>query len=252
MRIKPVKSLAFLSLFFLLACGTPKIADYKQASVSVDSTLGDGGLESIISPYRESMEKEMNEVIGHASITLDKYAPESPLGNFAAEAAYKAGLVYGSAQQSIGLKAMNNSICLLNFGGLRAPINQGEVTIGNMYELMPFDNTLVLVKLSGTKMKELASYLFECEGQPVFNTILELSASSERMTIGDHDYRYDEEVIVVTTNYLAAGGDKMTFFKDPLGYWDTGVFLRDIFIEYVKEKKQLPAYSVSGKIKLTN
>ena len=236
----------------MVACGTSKIVDYKPGSVTIDSTLGDGGLDSMISPYRQSMEAEMNEVIGHASSTLEKYNPESPLGNFAAEAAYLAGLKYGKSHSEIGEDAMMNSFTLLNFGGLRAPINQGDVTVGNIYELMPFDNMMVLVKISGSKARVLARYLFNKLGQPVYNAEFVLTPDAESMKIGGKEYNFDQDVVIVTTDYLAGGGDNMSFFDEPIGYWDSGIFLRDIFIEYVKDKKELGDYGLTGKIQLNH
>lgn len=247
-----MRKILFLSLAFLVSCGTQKIVEYQNDSVTIDSTLGDGGLDSIISPYRESMEAEMNVVIGKASVGLEKYIPESPLGNFSSEAAYLAGLEYGKKHVDIGEQSMLNSFALLNFGGLRAPINQGDITVGNMYELMPFDNMLVLVKISGSKARELAKYLFEKKGQPVYNASFVLTPETEEMKIGGRDYNFDQDVVVVTTDYLASGGDNMNFFSEPLGYWDTGIFLRDIFIDYVKNKQELGGYELTGKIQINN
>lgn len=247
-----MRKIFFLFLLVLLSCGTQKVVDYKADGVVIDSTIGDGGLDSIISPYRKSMEEEMNVIIGEASVGLEKYIPESPLGNFSAEAAYLAGLEYGNNHLEIGTTAMVNSFALLNFGGLRAPINQGDITVGNMYELMPFDNMLVLVKISGEKAREMARYLFDQKGQPVYNSSFVLTPDTEEMKIGGKEYQFDKDVIVITTDYLANGGDNMDFFKEPIGYWDTGVFLRDIFIDYVKEKRKLGGYKLTGKIQINN
>lgn len=238
----------YLIFIFLLACGTQKIAEYEDKSVRIDSSLAEGNLDSLIDPYREAMEEEMNQVIGEATVALEKSVPESPLGNFAAEATYLAGVAYGSRTKDVGgPNAMIKSFALLNYGGLRAPISKGDITIGNMYELMPFDNTLVLVKLSGEQVRACAKYLFGVHGQPVYNARFRLSSNSETMWIGEKEYNFDEEIIVITSNYLADGGDNMTFFNEPLRKWDSGIFLRDIFIDYVKEKKVLGRYPTTGK-----
>lgn len=244
-----MKRLVVLPFLFLLAhCGNQKIANYSEGSVPVDSTIVGADLEPMISPYRESMEEKMDVVIGKATVGLEKGQGESPLGNFAAEAAYYAGFKYGERTKDVGGgHAMKYSFALLNNGGLRSTINKGEITVGNMFELMPFDNTLVLVKLSPEQVKSCARYLFERKGQPVYNASFKLSSNEESITIGGEPYNFDQDVIIITSDYLASGGDKMNFFKDPIRKWDTGQFLRDVFIAYVKEQHELGAYEVTGK-----
>ncbi|UKN02098.1 5'-nucleotidase C-terminal domain-containing protein [Paracrocinitomix mangrovi] len=244
----------FYSFFLsglILSCGTQKIADYKSNSVEIDSTAAESDLDSMINPYRLSMEEEMNKVIGFAGNALEKFAPESPLGNFAADAAYEAGLEYGLKTTDIGSDKLKKSLCLLNFGGLRAPINKGSITVGNIYELMPFDNIVTLVQISGDKMKELCDYLYEHNGQPVSNATFDLKNDDYKVTIGGEPYRFDEDVVIITSDYLASGGDHMDFFKEPIKKWDSGIFLRDVFIDYVKVKRDLGDYPNEGRMKIT-
>ncbi|MCB9223999.1 MAG: 5'-nucleotidase C-terminal domain-containing protein [Crocinitomicaceae bacterium] len=247
-----MRNLFFFSFFIFLSCGTQKIADYKQDSVVIDSTLGDGGLDEMIQPYRESMVEEMSEVIGVATKDLIKYNPESPLSNFTAEAAFLAGIDYSKSNADLSGLSAENTFAMLNFGGLRAPIHQGDITVGEIFELMPFDNTLVIVKISGDKVRMLARYIFDKLGQPVYNANFLLTPDIETMKIGGVEYNFDKELYVITTDYLSSGGDNMTFFNEPLGIWDTGILLRDVFIQYVKEKKELGGFELTGKIQINN
>ena len=244
-----MKHLSYILIFFLIGCGTQKIADYKDEKVTVDDQAGDGGLDSIISPYRDSMDAQMQEVIGTATVTLEKGLPESPLGNFASEAAYLKGFDIGQNSRALGPKIMERSFALLNNGGLRAPINKGDIKLGDIYELMPFDNTLVLLKLSPDHVREMCDYLYKGNGQPIYNAEFILSKDDHQVIIGGKPYFFDEDVIVITSDYLASGGDKMNFLKDPILKYDSGIFLRDVFIEYVREYKKLGSYRITDKFK---
>lgn len=244
-----MRKLSFLILLGVItACGSQKIANYSSTNNSIENDSSPSDLDSMIAPYRIAMEAQMDEVIGSANFNLEKQAPESPLGNFAADVVYEAGVEYASKTKDIGLNAMKNSICLLNFGGLRSTINKGQLTIGNVYELMPFDNTVTLVKLSGEQMRELAKYIFSAHGQPISNAWLQLSSNSEVMKIGGYNYNFEDEVIVVTSDYLANGGDKMNFFKNPIRKWDSGILMRDVFIDFIKKNKELGEYPVENRI----
>ena len=240
--------IGLLLVGFLAACGNQKIANYSAGNAEVIDDNSSSELDSLIAPYKAAMDSQMEELIGKANYNLEKEAPESPLGNFAADVVFEAGLQYGAKTKDIGPDAMKKSICLLNFGGLRSTINKGDLTIGNVYELMPFDNTLTLVKLSGDQMRALAIYIFEAHGQPVSNAWFQLSSNSQAMKIGGEAYDFKEDVIVVTSDYLANGGDKMNFFKDPIRKWDSGILMRDVFIDYIKKEKELGAYPVENRI----
>lgn len=236
-----------VSLLFLFSCGTQQIANYKSGSTSLNEEIEGNALDSLIHPYKEGMETEMNKVIGYASIDLEKRAPESPLSNFAAEAVHLRGYDIGVNSRAFGPNAMKNAFTLLNFGGLRAPINQGEIILGELYELMPFDNTLVLVQLNAEQARACAKYLFEMHGQPVFNAKFRLSSNLEQMWIGEEEYLFDKDIIIITSDYLAGGGDKMNFLTEPIRKYDSGIFLRDIFIERVKELDTLGTFEDTGK-----
>jgi 2',3'-cyclic-nucleotide 2'-phosphodiesterase (5'-nucleotidase family) len=225
-------SVCILSLI-LLSCGTKKVVDYSANNTEVTADV---------------MEATMNEVAGEASVTLERGEIESPLGNFAADAMYAAALVYAQKTKDIGINAMSKSICLLNFGGLRSIINKGDITVGNVYEFMPFDNTLTLVKISGAKARELAVYLFEMRGQPVSNATFQLSSDKQIMTIGGEPYNFDEDIIVVTSDYLANGGDKMNFFADPIRKWDSGYLMRDLYMDFIESEGTLGDYAVEDRI----
>ena len=232
----------------LCSCGTKKVVDYSADNTELTSEYADTSLDAIIDPYKKEMELRMNEVAGKASVTLEKQDPESPLGNFAADAMFEAGLAYAQKTKDIGINAMDKSICLLNFGGLRAPILEGDITVGNVFEFMPFDNTMVFVKISGEKAKELAYYLFEMHGQPVSNATFQLSSNEQKMTIGGEPYNFDEDIIIVTSDYLSNGGDKMDFFKDPIRRWDSGLLMRDLYLDYIEANIPLGDFTVENRI----
>jgi len=242
------RGLLLIAVGAFLSCATKEIADFESANHKVEDAEEDSTLNAMINPYSEGMKAKMDEVIGFASTTLEKVDPESPLGNFSADVVYEAGLNYASKTKDIGINAMSKSFCLLNFGGLRAVVNKGEVTVGDIYSLMPFDNTLTLVKLKGEQVRELAKYLMSAHGQPVSNATFQLSSNSQQMTIGGVPYNFDEDVIVVTSDYLANGGDKMDFFKEPVRKWNSGILVRDIFLDYVKATDTLGTYPVEGRI----
>lgn len=180
-------------------------------------------VDDLVRPYRESLEKEMNAEVGNATCTMAKFRPESPLGNFAADLLQE----YAENFFKDSLKQVK-IVTMLNNGGLRAPINEGQILLRNVYELMPFDNVIVFVKVSKDKYNEMVEYLDKTGGEPIAG-------------FRKGDAPFESDFWIATSDYLAAGGDKMTFFQNPLMLIDTGRLLRDEIESYIKRKGEICA-----------
>lgn len=169
----------------------------------------------------------MNVVIAHADSSFTKGRPNGTLNNWAADAVY-----------NHQVKTMNRSlpvISLLNVGGLRNPINEGDVTIGDIYKLMPFDNEVVWVEMPVESIDELAEYLVKSGGEPISGAKL-INGKLEVQGVNETTKTY----WIITSDYLMNGGDKMTFFKQKVSHHYANILLRDLFIEVAKTQGTLP------------
>jgi len=241
----------FFSCIVLLtivsACKLKQVNNYYADNISVGkTTFKSTDLDEMIEPYRLEMESKMNKIIGHSNNELINYNPESPLGNFVADVIFESAFQFGFNNETVSLEKWN-TICLINFGGLRAPINEGDISIGNIYELMPFDNEIVIVSLSPSQVTEMLNYLGVKNGQPISNGQAILSSNNKKLIIGGKAYNFERNINVITSDYLAKGGDNMNFFKSSKMI-QTGVLMRDALLEYVTLKKELPEFTVENRI----
>jgi 2',3'-cyclic-nucleotide 2'-phosphodiesterase (5'-nucleotidase family) len=243
-----VKGIWIITVLFIIAgCSHPVYKEYQTENVQIDSSYESSELEDLIAPYRNEVDAQMNEVIGVCDSTLVKFAPESPLGNFAADIVFEKGMTMSPP----GFKDLRqtNTIALLNFGGLRAPINKGNISIGNVFELMPFDNTITIVRIDAQGVTDLMEYLFTMNGQPISNAQLNLTSENKKMLVGNVPVESNRlGIYVITSNYLASGGDKMNFLRDADQKWDSGVLIRDVFIEHIKGKGQISNRGIDGRM----
>ncbi len=211
---------------------TYEVTDIKSNNSDVDSILlVNLSSEVIISPYRTQLEEEMNEVLNTSAIVMEKGTPEGVLGNFVAD------LTYYRIKTDTNFNA---DFCVLNNGGLRASLPKGDITRGKLYELMPFENEIVIVELNEDNMIELLEYIRTrsvnkgASGVPVSGIRVALKESKiDRVFIGVKTFQKGRTYHVVTTDYLANGGDQMSFFKNPVSKVHTGIKLRDAIIEHV-------------------
>lgn len=187
--------------------------------------------DSLIAPYRHHLEAQMNEVIGFSLVEMPKQKdqPETLLGNFVAD------LVFETVTETLGLKA---DACLLNNGGLRASLPQGNITRGNIFSLVPFENEVVLVEIHPNTVNKMLFYLAQ-KPQPVAGFTLHIKPDGTIMELGGGLAQSKESYIIITSDYLANGGDNMDFFMESLSRVATGIKLRDMIIEYIKMKKEI-------------
>lgn len=190
-------------------------------------------LEAFVHPYKQSFVKTMNEVLQVSDTPLTKSRPESLLGNFFADACFE------FAQLHFETISLRPDLAIFNYGGLRTSLPKGDLTRGKIFELMPFENELVLVKISGKKLNEGFQYILEKGGEPISNAKLIFNNQTlTQATIDKNMFDISKDYTVLTSDYLAFGGDKMMFFKDPIEYLSLNVKIRDALIEYLYQTKR--------------
>jgi len=184
---------------------------------------------AMIYPYKQKMQNEMDAILGYTETALVKGYPEGLLNNFIADLILLKANEYYHAED--GSKV---DFCLLNSGGLRASLPEGPVTKSNVFELMPFNNELVVLKLTGEKVQRLFSYVAKKGGMPESGFVMGIKdTTATNISIGGKAFDINKTYNIATSDYLANGGDKMFFFKYPVNTSVLGVKIRDAIIEFM-------------------
>ena len=231
------KSLIYFSVFFIVACSAPaKLIKEESSLINInvnDSLKEDALIKQLIEPYKQDLEKEMNEVLIISTSVFEKAQPEGALGNLVADIVFEMGNEhYRPADFHFA------DFCLLNNGGLRVALPEGEITKGKIFELMPFENEIVIVTLSGEEVSNLFRYIIEVNGQPISG--LQLKNSNQpnfQALIKGVPFDKNKTYKIVTSDYLSAGNDKMEFFKSALKVEATNYKIRDAIIDYLTNEK---------------
>lgn len=233
MPIIKIPPVLLLILFFLGGCKTgTKISRIESTAINMEETI-DSSIYKTILPYKVKLDREMNEVLIEALIPITKGQPESELGNLVADLIFKEA---NNKARFLNLKPAD--ICLLNNGGLRTSIPKGPVTLSKVYELMPFENEIVIVTLNGKKFKNLLDYVAASEGLPVSGLKMGIkNGKPVDVLIGKNAFDENREYRVITSDYLSSGGDKMFFFSDPINTENLKYLLRDAIVNNFKELK---------------
>lgn len=233
-----------LLIFISISCNKSFVQKSEQVAVNKEQKE-DEGINEIISEYKPMVDS-LNQVIGVLAVDLkrDKYSSESLIGNFVADLVQEYALNFS---EKMGTPKPH--MTLLNKGGLRTSIAKGEVSRVDIYELMPFENKIVLVEMDASSMQELADYLIEKNGQPISNAQLHSLSGKLKTFRVDGEEIKDQTYYVATSDYLANGGDDMTFFKGKKRI--ELELLRDVIINHIESKNMTPInVSLDGRLKV--
>ncbi len=221
----------FWILVFLTSCKSQYVAIRSELIYFTPDTglPSDTVAVKILHPYRTEMQTKMGDTLAYSVSLLEKGVPESDLGNFVAD------LCLSAAMNQTGNKSTGLYFCILNNGGLRSVLPAGPVLLRHAFELMPFDNELVVVTLSGDAMDSLFSYIASKGGVPVSGIKLRIvNGQSTDIYIQGEPFERNKNYHVVTSDYLASGGDAMTMFSDRVHIEKTGIRVRDAIIDHLK------------------
>jgi len=122
----------------LLACSSHIVIEPSRVPITPQNESNQK-TDVIIQPYRDSMTSIMSEVIAKADTNFVAQRPSSNLMNWVADAVF--------IQQTQNVRLATPAICLLNTGGIRSSLGKGDLTLGDFYKVMPFDNTIVWIEL---------------------------------------------------------------------------------------------------------
>ncbi len=279
--MKLYKYLSTFLLLLLFACKTHYApASHTENLYSIkDSTVSDtiSSIETYLKPFRDSLSGIMNEVIGVADGDFVKEKPGGSLGNMVTDA------MIGKAEQILGDKKntyfllqgkeprgskdyKNCFVSISNYGGLRIPeIKKGNITKGKIFELLPFENELVILEMKGVVLSKWCDLIAKSGGWPTAHLYFSIQDEKAKIIhtknfipwVNDYAKGYppndvyngfnhsiydtlniSETYYVATNDYVANGGDNCDFLKDQKRI-NTGILIRDIVIDYIKSNKTI-------------
>jgi preprotein translocase subunit SecG len=147
-----------LTFTSLISCAEKKYTvtriEGKQIAITAQNSE-QTQIENFIKPYRDRIDKDLSLVLSNAPETIDKSGEwQTPMGNFLSDITFDKSNVIFQLREKKSI-----DICLLNHGGIRTIISKGDVTARNAYEIMPFENSAIVVGLKEEQIMEMIDYL---------------------------------------------------------------------------------------------
>ena len=188
----------------------------------------DPAIAALIAPYHDKVTAQMTEVLGTAPAPLLKNAGENPLSNFVAD-----------LQRTRASKELGQPIALgvMTNGGLRAGFAAGPVTLGSVFELMPFENELWVLDAPGPVVQQLFDYAAHIKmaiSGATYTVTFDGQPKDIRIGGQPFDVNQSRTYTIAISDYLATGGDNLVFFK-ALTPRHTNVLLRTAIADHIRD-----------------
>jgi 2',3'-cyclic-nucleotide 2'-phosphodiesterase (5'-nucleotidase family) len=233
-KISRVKSsivkVVVYSLVMILSSCSPKLqlsgADKALYPISSDLPK-DGTIVDYYLPYKLRLDSMMKEIVAMSAIEISKGRPEGPLNNLMADAMADAGKARG----------IPFDVAYTNYGGLRNSLPKGNIPLYKIFELMPFENIITTVKFSGSDMKLFFDYIAAGGGDPISGATFKIAGKrAVDIKINTQPLDLNRNYTVLTSDYMANGGDGGDIFLRSTHRQEYDLKLRDAILMYLRKQ----------------
>ncbi len=238
LRVLCAISVAALGSVYISACPVKAVPQKPASALETQGTLlaidksvpADPAIQQMIAPYAKKVSAEMSEVIAQAETALTRTHPEGKMGDLVVDAMRRA------ASDSTG-KAVD--IAFTNAGGVRNDIGAGPITMGSVFEVMPFDNTIVVFELTGEALQKTLDSVAGRGGDPVSGMRMAVERGrAVDVQIAGKPLDPKAHYRVATNDYVFDGGGHFGGLREASKVVRTGVLLRDALIDEIRQRSQ--------------
>ncbi len=225
----------FITICVLISCRREPshLHSITGVQVPVNSEISaSDSIDAYIRPYRERINTVLDSVLAYAPVSLKKTDGElnSSEGNLMADI-----ILTQSRPIFKSRSGKEVDMSLMNYGGIRNVISAGPVTARTAFEVMPFENFIVVLEIPGSTVREMVQYLIASDRpQPMggFQIVLDAEGKLQAVNVGGVPLDEKKTYYLATIDYLLEGGGNAEFLKKNTGITDLDYLLRNAMIDY--------------------
>ncbi len=247
---------ACIVTLMLVACADAPVKRYaltavKGERIEVTNAFDEkipNDVSSLIAPYRAAVDSLMCPVLGESAVCMVAERPESPLSNWIAD------VLVDIAERN----GFNVDLALSNIGGMRSAMPKGDVTVGDVMAIAPFENRLCVLTLKGDDLLDLFRQIAQVGGEGLSASV-RMTMTSDRelvdVAVDGKKINSNKTYSIATIDYLAEGNDGMKALKNAVKREDTKLLMREMLMDYIKrqtaEGKTLNS-KIEGRVMIDN
>lgn len=216
-----------------------KIQVESERNAIENSLEVDPSIDKFVTPYRMRLEASMNEKLTYSAGEFNKKQGDlnTAIGNLMADAVFEQTAPVLRKRHNLNL-----DLVLLNHGGIRAPLPKGSIDMKTPFNIMPFENKVVVVQMRGKAITNMVNYLVKAKrAHPISGMTLHISKEGtvNLFQIQNKPFDPDKTYNIATNDYLYKGGDRMNFFRQSDTVFDMNYKIRNVLIDYFQTKDTL-------------
>ncbi|MEC8831038.1 MAG: 5'-nucleotidase, partial [Bacteroidota bacterium] len=234
----------FTTFCFLIACKdeTGKLTEINGKQIPIDSTIAEtDSIEAFVEPFRNRINEVLDSALAYAPkpLLLDDGERNTSMGNLMADMVFEETAPLFKTRTGKDL-----DFVVLNYGGVRSIISEGNVSARTAYEVMPFENYIEVVELSGSATRQLLNFVAKASRRhPIsgIQIVTDKNRSLESVNIQGQPFDESRNYFVATSDYLVNGGPSVGFFDEIISTTETDYLLRNAIIDHFKKMDTLTA-----------
>jgi 2',3'-cyclic-nucleotide 2'-phosphodiesterase (5'-nucleotidase family) len=238
MHLKIQQIVVFITIGVFFSCkeNPLSISEIRGRQLPITDSLPTvDSLEAFVAPYRERVNEVLDSTLAYAphAITKTDGAYNTTAGNLMADVVLQEANPIFRARTGREI-----DFVLLNHGGIRSVISPGPVSARTAYQVMPFDNTIVVAEMNGKAVRELVAFLIQADmPHPIAGIQIVMGKDKRLQEVNIQGVPFDENrnYYIATSSYLTQGGDDMVFFRDAQSLTETDYYIRNALIDYFKK-----------------
>ncbi len=243
-NLKFKQFVVFTTFCFLMSCKneTGKLTEIEGKQIPIDSTIAQtDSITDFVEPYKNRINEILDSTLAYAPkpLLLNDGERTSSMGNLMADIVFEEAAPIFNSRSGKEL-----DFVVLNAGGVRSVISEGNVSARNAYEVMPFENYIEVVELSGSATRQLINFVAKSSRRhPVsgIEIITDKEGALESVNIQGQPFDESRNYFVATSDYLVNGGPSVGFFDEIVSRTATDYLLRNAIIDHFKKVDTLKA-----------
>lgn len=237
--------------FLILILGCMLMAScHKQMQVTgaqtqaIEVNASSDGIQDLkylerLAPTKAVVDKEMNVKVGYVPQTLWVGSPECPLLNWLTDALWEAAKAVYPGKVDMAL---------VNMGSVRDEWLAGDLTFGHIYKVMPFENQLVVITLTGQDILDLCASFAEYGAQGIAGArVTIIDGRLANVTVGGKAVHPKKNYTLATSDYLITGADNLDALTHYTDCWNSKLPIRDLYIQAAQAQDTIRA-AVDGRM----
>ena len=221
-------------------------ADYGYTLIPVTDRFAESQLDAkmitFLTPYRQAVDSVNSHVIGKSAYHLRNSDRNGGYGNFAADFGMWYGNLKADSLSAAGEVVKRPDMAIMNIGGIRQEMPEGDITEGQILSTFPFSNHMVMISLKGRDIIDALAVAAKKGGEAIsgnVRVVTDADKNLRRVVINGVPMNPETTYNVITIDYVAEGNDDLRTLANHEKVWRDEIEMCVPMLRYINHLSEL-------------